>query len=370
MTVLQSSSKQHEPPSRRLRTAIIGGGRISEQHLGPLSRRPDVVVEGLCDLSPALARFSAERFGVPRWFSDYRAMLDEVNPDVVHILTPAATHVPIGSDCLERGLHVIMEKPAALSNADFRQLWDLAERQGVRFIENHNYRFNTLIQRLEQVVSSGRLGSVEEVEVELALNIRGGGRYADENLPHPSHRLPGGVIHEFISHLCCLLLRFLPQPEAGGDPTIEQALWRNRGGGSLFKYDDLDAVVASDRVTGRVRFTSFQWPDHFTVRVRGSDGVAAAELFQPSWHIATRRAVGQHLTPLVNSISGARSAVAAGLGNVWRKVRNRTAYEGLERFLDLTYDALATGTEPPVTFDDMDRVSRLIDALVPQEDRA
>jgi len=60
-----------------------------------------------------------------------------------------------------------------------------------------------------------------------------------------------------------------------------------------------------------------------------------------------------------------RSSVA-GFRN---KVMQKTPYEGLQTFLRQTYDALTTGGEPPVTFDDMDRASRLVDALVDEANR-
>src|SRR5690606_20316135 len=112
-------------------------------------------------------------------------------------------------------------------------------RRGRRLIENHNYRFNRPWLAIERAVASGQLGDVREVEVRLCLPLRGpGGRYADANLPHPSHRLPAGVLHEFITHLCYLALRFVPEP-------IDhvRAVWSNHGGGPLFRYDDLDAIV-------------------------------------------------------------------------------------------------------------------------------
>src|SRR5690606_12543286 len=117
------------------------------------------------------------------------------------------------------------------------------------------------------------------------------------------------------------------------------------------------------------RFSCRQWPDCLAVQVRGSDGVASAELFHPSHQIITRRAVGQHLTPLVNSFSSARSLVRSGVGSIWSKVRNRSAYEGLSRFLELTYTALRAGDEPPVSFQQMDQTSRLIDALLDEENQ-
>lgn len=354
--------------AKHLTTASIGGGKISEQHLGTLNTMAGVLATGICDLSPALARFTAERFNVPVWFTDYRSMLEKCEADVVHVLTPPGSHDRIVRDCLESGRHVIVEKPVSLSHAGFQALWKYATDRNLRLIENHNYRFNDPVRQLEQIVAAGRIGTVQDVEVRMVLNIRGGGRYADDNLPHPSHRLPAGIIHEFISHLAYLLLHFLPHADFDDIETI-RAAWRNHGGGDLFTYDDLDALVVAGAAHGRIRFSCGQWPDCFEVVVRGSDGVGRAELFHPTCQISRRRSVGQHLTPLVNALAGAHTMALSGFGSIWRKIRNRTAYEGLARFLELTYEALRTGGEPPVSFRQMDETSRLVDALLAEENR-
>ena len=347
---------------------VIGGGKISEQHLGTLRAIGGVDIAGVCDLSPALARFTAERCTVPNWFTDYHEMLEHNAVDVVHVLTPPATHDRIVRDCLDSGKHVIVEKPVALSNAEFRDLWDYAASRDLRLIENHNYRFNGPIRQLEQAVTAGQIGVVEEVEARMVLNIRGGGRYADENLPHSSHQLPAGVIHEFITHLAYLLLHFMPEGSVDDIESIRVA-WRNHGRGDLFKYDDLDACILTGSTHGRIRFSCRQWPDCFSVQVRGSGGVATAELFHPACQVTTRRSVGQHLTPLVNSIAGARTMLRSGFGSIWQKIRNRDAYEGLSRFLKLSYGAFHTGGEPPVGYRQMDETSRLVDGMLASENR-
>lgn len=354
--------------SGKLVSAVIGGGKISEHHLGNLRRIENVSVAGVCDLSPALSRFMAERFAVAGWYTDYRRMLDCCSPDVVHVLTPPATHSGIVRDCLERGCHVIVEKPIALSNPEFRELWVLAVARGVRLAENHNYRFNEPIERMAEAVTAGRIGTVEEVEVRMALSIRAGGRYADENLHHPSHQLPAGVIHEFITHLAYLLLHFMPH-EAVEQMNQIQAAWRNHGGGNLFKYDDLDAHLIAGKVHGRIRFSCHQYPECLSVQVRGSQGYASAELFHPVMHVTTRRSTNQHLVPLLNGLSEAGTKAVGGLRDIWDKVRNRTPYEGLGRFLELTYKALRTGGSPPITYHHMDSTSGLIDALLAPENR-
>jgi len=359
-----STKKKHT-----LTAAVIGTGQISEVHLKFLRDHNDIFLLAVCDLSPAMVKFVADRYGAKKSYIDYRKMLKEVKPQVVHVLTPPHTHVGIIRDCLEAGAHVIVEKPLAPTHEDFEQLWALALRQGRLLIEDHNYLFNDPILKIKRLVSEGVLGEVKEVEVRMVLHIREkGSRYADLNLPHPSHQLPAGVIHEFITHLCYLALHFMPPKEhrAGKDFDRVTAAWNNHEGGELFKYDDLDAVVIDQGVHARLRFSATIWPECFTLAVRGTKGSACTDLFQPYLQIEMPRSVKQ-LTPLLNQWTLGWHLIRSSGKNFLDKLQQGTSYEGLARLLESAYRSIKDGADPPVTFDDMDRVSRMIDALVAQE---
>jgi len=135
-----------------LRVAVIGAGKISEEHLRFLSSRKGIELAAICELSDVLGKFTAERFSVAAAYSDYRKMLDELRPQVVHVLTPAHTHMKIVSDCLEAGAHVIVEKPVAPTRDEFVQLCRIADKSNRRLIEDHNYRFNDQVLALEEII--------------------------------------------------------------------------------------------------------------------------------------------------------------------------------------------------------------------------
>ena len=345
------------------RTAVIGTGKISEEHLKFLSRAPGIEMVAVCDLSPSLASFSARRFGARIHSTDYAAMLQELSPDVVHVLTPAHTHLKVASDGLRAGAHVIVEKPAALNLQDLHQLRLLSQQCGRWLIEDHNYRFNRPILAIEGALATGKLGEVREIDIRLSLNIRGAGaRYADENLPHPSHKLPAGVIHEFITHMAYLTLRFLP--------CVDQvrAAWNNYGGGDVFRYDDLDALIFGGPVHARLRFSCQTQPEAFMITVRGTKGWAETDLFQPYLRLIMQRRGGK-LSPLVNHLANGCALVRSSVVGFKDKVLQNTPYEGLHTFLTQTYGALRRGGEPPVTFLHMEQACQLVDALLAWENR-
>jgi hypothetical protein len=193
------------PTTRTLRAAVIGTGKISEEHLKYLSGDPQVELVGVCDLSPSLARYAATKFGATDAYTDAATMLRVAKPDVVHVLTPPHTHVGIVTDALTHGAHVVCEKPIAPQRQQLLDLWTLARPRACGWSRTTTTGSTSRCWRSSGSSRAGKLGAVCEVEVRMALQIRKAGRYADTALPHPSHNLPAGVLHEFISHLCYLV---------------------------------------------------------------------------------------------------------------------------------------------------------------------
>lgn len=347
--------------SNALRTGVIGTGAISKEHLSFLSQSEQAHLVGVCDLSRVSAQYAAQHFQADSAYTDYKEMLATAKPDVVHVLTPPNTHKFIATDCLQSGAHVICEKPITPTYEEFKDLWDIAQECDRHLIEDYNYLFNEPILAINQKIKSGELGEIQDIEVRMALDVRSGGRFADENLPNPVHRLPAGVIHDVLTHICYLALQYLPSIDR------VSAAWSNHGGGDLFKYDDLDALIIGGSVHARLRFSSCTWPECFEFRVRGTKGYFETDLFQPYVRGIVPRSAGKQLTPLVNHFTSGLTFTGASLKNFRNKIMQKTPYEGLHRFLGLTYTALANQKPLPVDFDMMNRTNYLIDTLLQEK---
>jgi predicted dehydrogenase len=346
-----------------LKATVIGTGAISKEHLNFLSKYPKASLVGVCDLSPIAASYAAERYSAANSFTDYWQMLSDTSPDIVHILTPPKTHKAIATDCLRAGAHVICEKPITLSFNDFKDLWEVSRECNRVLIEDQNYRFNSPILNIQKLIKDGALGEVQEVEIRLVLDVRSGGRFDDENFPNPVHRLPAGVIHDFITHMSYLVLCFIPDLELNR----VSACWSNHGGGDLFKFDDLDALLIDSFRHVRLRFSCNTLPETFTVVVRGSKGFAETDLFQPYLRTVLPRSVGKQLTPLVNHFATGKEFLTATVRNFRNKVMQETPYHGLHSFMEATYEAILNQEMPPIGFEEMSRTVRLVDTLL--EDR-
>jgi len=356
-------------PSERspVPVGVVGTGGIAKEHLAYLQSSPRTRLAAVADLSPAAARHAAERWGAEAWCTSHTEMLARARPVVTHVLTPPNTHSDIVADALRAGSHVICEKPLAATGEELRMLLALAQEKGLWLLEDQNYRWNDPVLQLQDQVRSGRLGQVREVEVRMALRLRDGGAFADPHLRSPAHDLPAGVLHDLLPHLVYLGLLFAPQ---AAHPERVSAHWSNHGGeDGLWRWDDLDATLIAEGVHLRIRFSSQTRPEALALTVRGDQGEATVDLFQPHLLVRSPRPVGKELTPVVDHVVNGVGLARSGVRNLVQKLLQHSPYHGMHRFLDATYLALQTGAEPPLTPQDMDDTARLVDLLLLAENQ-
>lgn len=349
-----------------IHAAVIGAGRVAQQHLACLASLPGVHVAGICDLSRALAESSADRFGVSNWFTDHHRMLREARPEVVHITTPPASHFRLARDCLNAGAHVFLEKPATVHFEELVALKALAEEKGKRLVEDYNYLFNEPVRHLRDWVKGGELGDVVHVEVLLCLDILNKDYPAvDPNVRNPVLDLTGGVIADFLPHLASLAYFFC------GPVRSVRTLWDKRALSSPLPFDELRAVVRGERATATLVFSAHSQPDAFRLTVFGSRGRATADIFENRLTRASQRDVPKPLIPLCNALDEAKVIRRSAWRLLWRKLGGGPgAYDGLWLLIQRVYESIAAGKSSPISLEDMIEVNRLVDEIKSEGNRA
>lgn len=162
---------------RRLRLGMVGGGQgafIGAVHR--LAARMDDHYELLAaalSADPANARSSALALGLDpaRAYEDYARMAqaEAARPDgieVVAIVTPNHLHAPVARAFLEAGIHVICDKPLALTLAEGEELARLARQRRRLFALTHTYSGYPMVRHARELVAAGELGELRYVQVE------------------------------------------------------------------------------------------------------------------------------------------------------------------------------------------------------------
>jgi UDP-N-acetylglucosamine 3-dehydrogenase len=144
-----------------LRVGVIGLGSVAQnRHLREYAARPDVAVVAVADPDQTKAAAVAARFAGCRPYADWRAMLAEVPLDAVSICAPNHVHAPAAIAALERGIHVLCEKPMATTLAEARAMLAAAAGSGAHLMMAHNQRFDAVHRTARDIIGSGRLGRV------------------------------------------------------------------------------------------------------------------------------------------------------------------------------------------------------------------
>lgn len=114
-----------------IRVAFIGAGSLANRyHYPSVTSLPDVEVAAIAELNPERARTTAEKFGIERTYSDYRRMLEEVDPQAVYVIMPPQYLFDPVVYALKQGRNVFVEKPPALTTLQTKMLARHAEEHG------------------------------------------------------------------------------------------------------------------------------------------------------------------------------------------------------------------------------------------------
>jgi predicted dehydrogenase len=141
-----------------MRVAIVGCGKIADQHVQAIRRIADTAIVAVCDREPLMAGQLAERFRIDGQFADVANMLAKSHPDVVHITTPPQSHHDLGRQCLEAGSHVYLEKPFTVTADQADALIRFAESRNLLVTAGHNYQFTPEMLQMRTLCAQGFLG--------------------------------------------------------------------------------------------------------------------------------------------------------------------------------------------------------------------
>jgi len=117
-------------------------------------------VVALCNIDAQRARATAERFEVPQWFEDCERMLDDPQVELALILTPTACHAEQAIAALQRGKHVYLQKPMAVTLHDAERIVAAAGKSARKLLVAPVQRLCPLIGRLREILQRGELGVV------------------------------------------------------------------------------------------------------------------------------------------------------------------------------------------------------------------
>ena len=192
-----------------MKVSVVGCGNISSTHLRILSNTENIEISSVVDIDKNKAEKAAEKYGCEAYF-DFNDMLDRDKPDCVHICTPHYLHTQMSAQALERGIHVLCEKPCAIKKDELDFLRRVQKNSGVQFGVCFQNRYNEPVVKAKEIIDSGTYGKVTGIRSNVTW-CRKTDYYSDEW--HGKKVLEGGgvLVNQAIHTLD--LIRYLSSSE-------------------------------------------------------------------------------------------------------------------------------------------------------------
>ena len=157
-----------------MRYALIGCGRIATNHIKAAVANK-LEIAAVCDIIPEkmpqlLAKHGLENDSSIKYYEDYIKLLDEVKPELVSIATESGVHAEIALACIDRGIHVIIEKPMAMSMEDADEIIRRGSEKHVKVSVCHQNRFNVAVQKTRAALEAGRFGRLSHGSINVRWN--------------------------------------------------------------------------------------------------------------------------------------------------------------------------------------------------------
>ncbi len=149
----------------KIRVGVIGIGHWGRKIVDEYTKIEDVDLIGISDLDQKNIEFCAERCGVKDGYSDYRELLDQEGLDAVNVCTPNSSHYEICREALERGKHVLVEKPITMTSAEGWDLVNMAQGKGLTLSVGHIFRFNNALAEVRRLIGERFFGKLFLMEM-------------------------------------------------------------------------------------------------------------------------------------------------------------------------------------------------------------
>ncbi len=142
----------------RTKIGVIGLGEHGVRHARLFTEQPEAEVVAVSSRDPERAKAVAGQYGIRRWYSDYRALVQDPDVEAVDVVTEVSRHAEVVRSALAAGKHVLVEKPLSLDLADVDRILELAERQKRVLMVCYIERFDPRRAMIKSQIEQGQLG--------------------------------------------------------------------------------------------------------------------------------------------------------------------------------------------------------------------
>ena len=320
-----------------MRTVLIGCGNMAQVHIPYILKNKDVQLAALCDKNEIRTKEVAQKYDIP-YFIDTPQMLEDIKPDVVHILTPPQTHAIIAIQCLNSGCHIFVEKPLCLTLDEVDNIYKSAQLNDRIVGIDHNNLWSPLVQNALQIVQSGQIGRVIHIQYVMGddyLEVlkEGYGKWALD--------LKGGVFADLIPHPLYLIRAFIPELKVHSAKAI---------GSNIKNLRELWVDFTGKDGHANLWMSLRQRPLQHEVNIYCTNGRICIDLRNFNLSIIKEKGLPGPISRIVNTLSESRQRSMGTLKNAFKLVIGKfNPRMGTAGAIQAFYKAINKGDPLPVT---------------------
>ncbi len=201
-----------------VRFAVVGLGKMGLSHHAMISAHPRVKVEAVCDSAGYVLDVLKKYTGI-RTYTDFYAMLREVELDAVIIATPSSMHAEMVGAALDKNLHVFCEKPFCLDTKEGEKLTGMANDKGLVNQVGYHCRFVGAFQEVKRLLDARAIGEVTHILAEaygpVVLKPKG-------STWRTQRSKGGGCLYDYAAHPLNLVNWYLGAPQGVGGSILNK----------------------------------------------------------------------------------------------------------------------------------------------------
>jgi predicted dehydrogenase len=224
----------------KLKVAVAGTSFAGDVHIPVLQSHPRTQVVAVSSGKAERAEASARQHGIPGHYTNIEEMLDKEKPDLLSIATPPAEHFPMTMAALDRGIHVLCEKPFTLNTDEARRLKSAADKSPVVAMIDFEFRFSPARMYMKQLLGENYVGEVRLADFNIHFDWRTLPEDKDWNWWSDASQ-GGGVLGAFGSHAVDALRNIMGTPRRLFCDLV--TFVRKRKGGTVTSDDAFNMIM-------------------------------------------------------------------------------------------------------------------------------
>ena len=337
------------------KVGIIGCGNIARTHLPYILNNVKKEQIALCDRDQVRLKDFSEYSKIRAVYNDVSAMLDDFKPNVCHIITSPTTHKNLAVTCIEKGCHVLVEKPMCVTELEADEMIVAAKKNNMSICIDHTRVYDPFIMKFKRLFDAGVFGEILHISSTISDDVLK--RIQKGLAVRWVNDLPGGIYFDLLPHPLSIFTVFLP------DLNLESC---RQQVGSASSITDISCHFSSDTGSASLHMSLNLYPLQHCYTFECEKGIVKVDLRNFLMSVSKQGNMPEIVYRVTGKVSEGIKLAYNGTGNIFKFITGRLdSYSGLNTIINKFYQSIQNGRESPVPAEQGRLIASLSNRIFP-----